>query len=381
MELETIVSRTQDIALTVASPHAAEHDKNASFPAEGVEALAKAGLLGLLVPTSLGGLGQGPRALAESVRILAEVDASLAMVTLMHHLATACIATAPNAAHHAPTLKAIAKGEHLTTLAFSERGSRSHFWAPVSKAVRAGERVRVSALKSWVTSAGHADSMVASALAPDGKGPTDSNLYLVDAKAPGVSISGPWDGMGLRANASAPVALEAVELPSSALLTADGLGFKAMLEGVLPLFNLGSAAVALGLCRAATAATVQHLKTARFEHMGVSLGEALPNLRARASEMQLRSDTLAALLEDTVRAIEVPSASTMLRVLQVKAAAGDAAIEVTSLGMRACGGAAFSKHTSLERFFRDAHAGAVMAPTVDVLHDLMGKALLGLPLF
>jgi alkylation response protein AidB-like acyl-CoA dehydrogenase len=35
----------------------------------------------------------------------------------------------------------------------------------------------------------------------------------------------------------------------------------------------------------------------------------------------------------------------------------------------------------VERFFRDAHACAVMAPTGDVLRELIGKALLGIPLF
>jgi alkylation response protein AidB-like acyl-CoA dehydrogenase len=49
--------------------------------------------------------------------------------------------------------------------------------------------------------------------------------------------------------------------------------------------------------------------------------------------------------------------------------------------MRICGGAAFSKHLNIERLFRDAHAGAVMAPTGDVLREFIGKALLGMPLF
>jgi alkylation response protein AidB-like acyl-CoA dehydrogenase len=49
--------------------------------------------------------------------------------------------------------------------------------------------------------------------------------------------------------------------------------------------------------------------------------------------------------------------------------------------MRACGGAAFAKHMAIERLFRDAHAGAVMAPTGDVLREFIGKAVLGMPLF
>jgi alkylation response protein AidB-like acyl-CoA dehydrogenase len=68
-------------------------------------------------------------------------------------------------------------------------------------------------------------------------------------------------------------------------------------------------------------------------------------------------------------------------VLECKAAAGDAAIAVTSAAMRACGGAAFSRQLGVERVFRDAHAGAVMAPTADVLREFIGKAVLGMPLF
>jgi alkylation response protein AidB-like acyl-CoA dehydrogenase len=71
---------------------------------------------------------------------------------------------------------------------------------------------------------------------------------------------------------------------------------------------------------------------------------------------------------------------TPLSVLATRAAALETAVHVTDLAMKAGGGAAFSKHLPLERLFRDARAGWVMAPTVDHLHDFMGKALTGLPL-
>ena len=40
-----------------------------------------------------------------------------------------------------------------------------------------------------------------------------------------------------------------------------------------------------------------------------------------------------------------------------------------------------ARQTSIDRFFRDAHAGAVMAPTADVLREFIGQALVGIPLF
>jgi alkylation response protein AidB-like acyl-CoA dehydrogenase len=312
-----------------------------------------------------------------------EADASVAMVYVMHILGAATIAAArPGAAQAvAPILQEIAAGRHLSTLAFSEAGSRSHFWAPVSRAHRNGDGVTISAKKSWVTSAGHAQSYVVSALAPEGAGVTDSTLYLLAAGTPGLSVSGPWDGLGLRANASAPVVLDDCRVPSDFQLTDDGAGFPAMLNVVLPLFNLGTSAVALGLCRAAVSETTSHLKTAKFEHLGQSLGESLPTLRAQLAAMQIETDGLSARIDDLIDHLEMPREATMLRVLETKAAAGETAISVTSTAMRVCGGAAFSKHLNIERLFRDAHAGAVMAPTGDVLREFIGKSLLGIPLF
>src|SRR5579864_631388 len=257
MTHDAAVLKAQEIASRVLAPSAAQNDKAGRFSTEAVASLGESGLLALMLPADVGGLGLGPRTFAAVIATLAEADASVAMVYLMHLLGTATISAARLSASPAlaPILQEIGAGRHLSTLAFSEAGSRSHFWAPTSRAHRNGAGVRISAKKSWVTSAGHAHSYVVSSLAPEGTGPTDSTLYLLPAKTHGISVVAPWDGLGLRANASAPLTLDDCEVPSSLQLTDDGAGFPAMLNVVLPLFNLGTAAVALGLCRAAVAGT------------------------------------------------------------------------------------------------------------------------------
>jgi alkylation response protein AidB-like acyl-CoA dehydrogenase len=382
MDIQTAAASAREIAEKTLAPSASKNDKEGTFSTEAISKLAKAGLLGLVVPKDSGGAGLGPRAFSEVTAALAEADASVAMVYMMHIAGTMCVIAGAKSPAAKAVLADIGKGEHLSTLAFSEKGSRSHFWAPVSKAERAGKGVKISALKSWVTSAGYADGYVVSALAPNAKGPTDSTLYLVKKGTPGLKTAGPWDGMGLRANASAPMTLEACEVPDDLRISDDGGGFKAMLEVVLPWFNLGQASVALGLCRGATRATVTHLKSSHFEHMNnATLAESLPNLRAQLAQMQIDTDGLAARVTDLIGHLETPGPLTVLRVLESKAAAGDTVIRVTSDAMRTCGGAAFSRQTGIERLFRDAHAGAVMAPTVDQLKDFIGKALLDIPLF
>ena len=71
---------------------------------------------------------------------------------------------------------------------------------------------------------------------------------------------------------------------------------------------------------------------------------------------------------------------TQLLVLEAKAAATEAAVRVTDLAMRTCGGAAFGGALGLERRFRDARAPIIMAPTTDQAYDFIGRALCGLEL-
>ena len=153
MNHETAIANAKEVADRVLAPAARQNDKEAGFSSEAVTALGSAGLLGMMLPAEVGGAALGPRTFAAVVATLAEADASVAMVYLMHVCAAATIAAARNGAAVAPTLKEIAAGRHLSTLAFSETGSRSHFWAPVSRARRNAAGVHITAKKSFADQA------------------------------------------------------------------------------------------------------------------------------------------------------------------------------------------------------------------------------------
>ncbi|NQV25335.1 MAG: acyl-CoA/acyl-ACP dehydrogenase [Rhodopirellula sp.] len=377
----TLIESCRKIATNGVASAAANVDAQAQFPESSIRSLADAGLLGLTLPREVGGHEQTPGAFAAIVEELAQSCASTAMIYVMHITATQAIAASSTLGGKNELLAEIAAGRHLTTLAFSERGSRSQFWAPVSRLDEASHGNFVtSAHKSWVTSASHADSYVSSAQKPGAESPLESVIYLVDRKADGVQVEAGFDGLGLRGNDSTPVTLKDVAVPADRLLTELGAGAPMMLEVVLPWFVVGTAAMANGLCRAAVAATSGHLSAGRFEHDASALRD-LPNLRARLAQMSVRTEQSRALLAHTAQAMEQPNEMTPLFVLQSRLAAIQAATDVTDLAMKACGGAAFSKHLGIERLFRDARAGWVMAPTADHLQEFIGRALTGLPLF
>jgi alkylation response protein AidB-like acyl-CoA dehydrogenase len=361
----------------VVDPRATTTDEQGSFPQPAITALGEAGILGLTAAPDVGGGGGGMRQAAEVVERLAGTCGSTAMVVLMHYAATAAIEA------HGPkdVRQAIALGRHLTTLAFSEAGSRSHFWAPVSTATIStdADGVLLHAAKSWVTSAAEADSYVWSSR-PVGDDAGHMTLWLVPSAAEGLTRhSGGFDGVGLRGNGSIPVTADGVRVSLDARLGPDGEGLNIGLTTALPWFLVLSAAFSLGLLEAVTARTGAHLGSARLEHLGQTLVQQ-PVPRADYARLRLATDRVRAFLNDTLTALETGRDDAQLRVLEVKAVAAEEAAAGCDLAMKLCGGAAFRKETGVERHFRDSLAARVMAPTTDALLDIVGRAVSGLPL-
>ena len=385
---ESYLDALKQVIDEVVTPGAASVDADGAFPRAQLDALGAAGILALTVPAAYGGGGAGLREAAVVVRELGSVCGSTAMVVAMHYAAVAGLV----AAEDKDTLVAIAGGTHLSTLAFSEAGSRSHFWAPMSTAVLApdGATVRLDASKSWVTSAGQADSYVWSsrpltsggdAVGDDSGGAASGpmTLWLVPADAAGLSAAGAFDGLGLRGNASAPLTADGLVVRLSAMLGADGGGLDLALAAILPYFLICSAAMSTGLIRRLATETADHLQRTRLAHLGVSLAQQA-GPRAQLARLQIEADRTWAHIDDALSAVEAGRPGATLLVLEVKAAAGEAAAEAADLALRAGGGAAFRKESVVERLFRDSRAARVMAPTTEALQDFIGRALLGLPL-
>jgi alkylation response protein AidB-like acyl-CoA dehydrogenase len=373
-DLPTLLAAVDVIAREIVARDAIKIDRDGVFPSEAIAALGAAGVLGLISAPAVGGRGLGPAAAVEVVERIARECGSTAMVLCMHFSATALIEKlGPD-----DVRRDIAAGRHLTTLAFSEAGSRGQFWAPLSTAARDGDTVYLTARKSWVTSSHHADSYVWSSkpVATEDA----STLWLVPSETSGLRVAERFDGLGLRGNDSCPITAERVAIPARAMLGADGAGFGLMLEVALPWFNVLSSAVAVGLMESATAAVTAHVVGARFEHSGQSVAD-LATVRAFIAQMRIKTDLGRCLTADTAAAMEGARADAVLRVLESKAATGELAAQVVDLGMRVAGGAAFRREVGVERMFRDARAGLVMAPTVDMLYEFVGRVVCQMPLF
>ena len=280
-----------ELPVEAIAQRAARVDREARFPHESVAELAAAGAMGLAVPERFGGAGGGPVETCEAVERVAGACASTGMVFVMHVVAVQTLAAGiaddePEGPKQA-ALAAAARGEHLSTLAYSERGSRGHFWAQVSRARAEAGGVVIDADKSFATSAGEADSYVLACGAPGSDDPLTTDLYLVPGDAPGIEVAAPFDGLGMRANASAQLRVRGLHVTADRRLGQTGSGFGLMMQATLPWFVLGSAACSVGIAGAALDAAVAHAGGARLEHLGTQLAD-IPGVRARLAEARIR---------------------------------------------------------------------------------------------
>lgn len=360
-------------AVDAARANAADVDQQARFPSEAIDELRGCGLLGIAIPTRLGGLGGDASDVAAAVSTLAENCASAAMIWTMHIAATAVLMT--DADRFADELVAAAAGDHLCTLALSERATRSNFWVSMGSCERRPNGWRLEVDKSFVTSAGPANSYVVSAATPERATPDQSELFLVHADEAGVEVLDWWQGSGLRGNSSAPMRFRC-ELADAAHIGPPAGGRAILLDAVIPWFQLGAAAVSLGLCRAAATFARSHLSGSVLEHLGERLIDQ-PVVRHNLGRLIADVDAAGGFVRSVAAAMAAGTAS-MTQVLELKALANEAALTATDRAMRLGGGAAYSGRTVMDRVFRDARAGVVMAPTADMLYDMVGRVAAGL---
>lgn len=356
---------------TTVEPHARQVDDRGRFPRQNIDALARAGLLGLTLPARHGGGGHDLGEAVEVINRLARVCGSTAAVLASHYAATAILAR-----HAAPDLlRAIGAGRHLSTLALAETGNPG--LVPTGRAERGGGVIALTARKNWVAAAGEADSYVWSSL-PAGAG-GGLSLWLVPAQAPGLCVPAAAEAVGLRGSATATITADPVRVPESAVIGADGAGAQALVEVITPWVCALQAALALGLMQAVLARSVDCVtgpqpSWSRWQDPPTRQ----PEVRADLARMRMKVDTGDLVLTDAVQAHRY--ADGLQRLLEARALNAENSVQVAELGIKVCGQHAFREDYGVERRFRDAHTAAHGQLAAEQCLDQLGRTTCGRPL-
>lgn len=374
------VAKAREIAATVAAAHAESVDREARWPEEGLRALQRAGLGGLMVPSALGGLGHGLLALLKVCEVLGRECASTAICYGMHCVGSAVISAKATPEQKALFLDPICRGEHLTTLALSEPGSGVHFYLPEAQLRSRGiDGLVLNGTKTFVTNGGRADSYVVSTLAVANGAPGRLSCVAVPGDAPGISWGDPWAGFGMRGNSSLQMTLRDVPLELDNLLGQVGDQTWYVFEVVTPNFLMAMAGTYLGVADTALAIARENLANRHYSHSGSSLGQQ-PVLQHRLGRLWAELEKTRQLAYHAAIQGDLGSEEALPLLMATKAEVADCAVNLTNEAMTLAGGMAYRENSKLARLLREARAAHVMSPSTDLLRLWTGRALLGLPL-
>lgn len=357
---------------------AQEHDASGSFPAADFDDLRSSGLLGLMVPEELGGLGASFADYAAVAGELAAGSGSTALIFNMHASITGALAAAGQdllrdlgaadgfGAARDRLLADAATGS-LYSVAMSERGAGSRLSRTETSYVRSPDGYRITGAKAFVSGAGHADAYLVTAR--DGSATEPTVSYFLVPDGPGVRVDPTWDSLGMRATGSHDVHFD-VQVEHAALL--GGVeGVVLPLAQMMPQWLVASyAAVYAGVARAAVQAASTHLRERGLHE--------LPAVRARVGRAEAAVSSAEAVVREAARRVATDPGlpETNRWVWRAKLVAGDTAAEVSSSLLEAAGAGAGRRGHPLERIFRDARCGALQPATSDVCADWLGVAVL-----
>jgi len=206
-----------------------------------------------------------------------------------------------------------------------------------------------------------------------------NTLYLaIPASAQGVSVTGDWDPLGMRATVSRTLILKDVFVPEDEMLMPHGVYFRA--ASTFPHMFLTLSPTYMGLAQAAYDFTVAYL---RGEVPGTPpvKRRMFPTKQIAVAEMHVMLEQTKALWFQAISEARAnPSREQVLRAYAAQHTVMENANALAAKAIRTCGGQAMLKSLPLERIYRDSRCGSLMLPwTAEICLDRLGRETLYRP--
>jgi alkylation response protein AidB-like acyl-CoA dehydrogenase len=393
-----LIQRARDLARERFAPRAERHDREASFPFDDYADLRAAGFLGLCVPVRFGGLGADYETYCLVAEQIAQASASTALTFNMHCLTMLMMGVLADAMPLAPAARE--RHEKLRAAKFREVIDTGVFYGqPHSEPVEQGETDTalsvggrrfgttarkvdggyvVNGRKFFVSLAGCAPYFATPAIRLGDEPWIERTLYLqIPKDASGVSFPGDWDPMGMRGTVSRDMVLQDVFVPDDAEVLPPG-GFGAMYNAFPQLSPLSFCATFLGLMQAAYDGALAYLTGQMAGSPGLHTEAAVKG--HAVAEMLFTLEAARALYYRAISEARVDApAEVVQRARAAHVTVQRSVITVTQEAIRVCGGRGLLKRYPLERYARDARAGALMRPwTQEIATQQAWESALGL---
>jgi butyryl-CoA dehydrogenase len=369
-EQKMIRDTARDFGLKEVEPKAAELDKSGRWPTEIVAKMGEMGLMGIAIPSELGGAGMDAISYALAMEEISRACASCGVIMSVNNsLYCDPVNKYGNAAQKERWLAPYAAGKKLGCFGLTEPMSGSDAQTMATVAEKRGDKWIINGSKNWITNGPHADTIIVFAITerpaggtaerPGGK--VKHTAFLVDKGTRGYTQATHDEKLGIHAAHSCTVFFENVELSDEHRLGGVGDGFKIAMS-TLDGGRIGIACQALGIARAAFEKATAYAKERK------SFGTPIANHQAIAfmlADMATEIDAArlliwrAASLKD--KGVRHTSESAIAKLF-----ASEMATRVAHKAIQIFGGYGYSKEYPVERHYRDARITEIYEGTSEI---------------
>jgi alkylation response protein AidB-like acyl-CoA dehydrogenase len=386
-----LIDKARRFGRAVLAPRAAQHDRDATFPLETFRDMHGEGLLSICIPKADGGAGADFQTYCIAAAELGRYCGATALSWNMHVCSTLWsgpladelpMSPEDRAAHNARRslhYRRIVDHGAIYAQPFSEGG------AAAAGVVAFGTEARpveggfiVNGKKIFASLSGAADyyGVLCTERAEGEAASRRRTLYLaIPGGAPGVSVAGDWDPLGMRGTVSRTLLLKDVFVPEQEMLMPHGVYFQAATRW--PHMFLTLSPTYMGLAQAAYDFTVAYL---RGEAPGTPpvKRRMFPTKQIAVAEMRVALEQTKALwFQAITEARANPSKEQVLRAYTAQYTVMENANALAAKAIRTCGGQAMLKNLPLERIYRDSRCGSLMLPwTAEICLDRLGRETL-----
>lgn len=370
-EHELVRKTVRDFVQSRLAPLARRIDREDYWPQELVPELARLGLLGVTVPSDLGGAGLDTISWALVMEELAKASGGVALSVAAHNsLCTGHIMLHASPAQKQKFVPDLAQGRKMGAWALTEAGSGSDSAGLETVARRDGDGWTLQGSKQFITNGHVAGTFVVLAKTDSSKGRRGISAFIVDRIAKGLQVGKKEDKMGCRGSPTSQLFFEDCHVPAGNLIGREGEGFAQAMQ-VLDGGRVGIGAMAVGLGQAALDRSVQYAKDRR--QFGVPIGHHQA-IQWKVADMATRLDA-ARLLVWKAAARRDQGLPFGQDASVAKLFASEVAMEATREAIQVHGGNGFIADYDVERFYRDAKLCEIGEGTSEVQRMVIGKHL------
>ena len=353
------------------APHAAQWDREATFPAEALAGLAELGFYGMLVPEQHGGCDIGYVAAALVLEEIGVADAACStIVSVTNSVGCMPLLQYGTAQQQRDFLSPLARGEKLAAFCLTEPQAGSDASGLRTRAERQGDSYVLNGTKQFITSGKNADLAIVFAVTDPAAGKRGISAFVVPTDTPGYRVASVEAKMGQRASDTCQIVFEHCSIPADNLLGDEGQGYKIAL-GNLEGGRIGIAAQCIGIARAALeAATLYSREREAF-------AKPLSEHQAVAFKLADMATQIAAARQLTLHAAALKDAGEpcLSEASMAKLFASEMAERVCSDAIQIHGGYGYLQDFPVERYYRDVRACQIYEGTSEVQKMVISRAL------